>query len=79
MEVKRFGIKNFRVFKEYQEFRLAPLTILTGPNNSGKSSLNKALLLIQENEEFIKNHQEQTGEFKKSKLLFPNIIQIEPI
>lgn len=33
------GIENFRVFKEYTEFDFAPLTLLTGANNSGKSSL----------------------------------------
>ncbi len=40
------GIENFRVFKEYTEFDFAPITLLTGANNSGKSSLIKALLLL---------------------------------
>jgi len=42
------GIENFRVFKEYTEFDFAPFTILTGTNSSGKSSLFKALLLLQD-------------------------------
>lgn len=45
--INRIGIKNFRVFKEMTEFQLRPLTILTGPNNSGKSSFSKFLLLLQ--------------------------------
>lgn len=45
------GIENFRVFKEYTEFDFAPITLLTGANNSGKSSLIKALLLLAMNAE----------------------------
>ncbi len=44
--LKGFGLENFRVFKDYTWFDFAPITILTGPNSSGKSSLNKALYLI---------------------------------
>jgi AAA15 family ATPase/GTPase len=50
MEITKFGLQNFRVFKEHFDFDLAPIMVLTGPNNSGKSSLSKALLLIKENE-----------------------------
>jgi len=49
MEITKFGLKNFRVFKEHYDFDLAPIMVLTGPNNSGKSSLTKALLLMKEN------------------------------
>jgi len=52
-KITSFGLKNFRIFKEYQDFQLKPFTILTGTNNSGKSSVTKALLLIKENEEVI--------------------------
>ncbi len=44
--MKKIGIKNFRVFSDYQEFELKPITILTGVNNSGKSTLHKLLLLL---------------------------------
>lgn len=44
-----FGLENFRVFKEYTWFDFAPITILVGPNNSGKSTLLKALLLLKDN------------------------------
>ncbi len=44
-----FGLENFRVFKEHTWFDFAPITLLVGPNNSGKSSLIKALLLLKAN------------------------------
>ncbi len=50
--LKGFGLENFRVFKDYTWFDFAPITLLIGPNSSGKSSLIKALLLLKEN---IKN------------------------
>jgi AAA15 family ATPase/GTPase len=69
--IKKIGIENFRVFKEYTEFNLAPITVLTGTNNSGKSSFTKFLDLLSSNLnkpsgfsvlDFIKgNH--QLGEF----------------
>ncbi|MCB9251735.1 MAG: DUF3696 domain-containing protein [Flavobacteriales bacterium] len=41
-----FGLGNFRVFKETALFELKPITILTGTNSSGKSSLTKGLLVV---------------------------------
>ena len=42
-----FVLKNFRAFDSIGEiFTIAPLTILTGCNSSGKSSMVKALLLL---------------------------------
>lgn len=42
-----FSLKNFRSFgEEGADFELAPITILTGCNSSGKSSLVKALILM---------------------------------
>ncbi len=46
MKLLGFGVENFRVFKDYEWFDFAPLTILTGKNNSGKSSLIKAIRLF---------------------------------
>lgn len=43
----KITIKNFRVFDEDGvTFELNPLTILTGCNSSGKSSMVKAILLL---------------------------------
>lgn len=44
--IKKIGVENFRVFKDYTEFEIRPITILTGPNSSGKSSFTKLLLLL---------------------------------
>ena len=44
-----FSLKNFRVFgPEGAEMELRPVTILTGCNNSGKSSVTKALCLLKD-------------------------------
>jgi len=45
----KFGISNFRVFKEMNNFEIAPITFLTGPNSSGKSSIIKAIQLFKDN------------------------------
>ena len=42
----KVGFKNIRVFKELTIFDLRPITILTGPNNSGKSGVGKILYLL---------------------------------
>jgi predicted ATPase len=57
----KLGLENFRLFKEMTEFDLAPITLLTGVNNSGKSSLIKSLLLLKDSFKDSK---------KLSKLLF---------
>lgn len=45
--LRTLGLENFRLFKDQIVFELAPITILTGKNNSGKSSLIKSLQLFQ--------------------------------
>ncbi|WP_291127544.1 AAA family ATPase [Flavobacterium sp. UBA7682] len=44
--MEKITITNFRKVKETWELELAPITFLTGTNNSGKSSVLKALMLI---------------------------------
>ncbi len=44
--IKKIGIQNFRIFKEFTEFEIKPITLLVGPNNAGKSSFTKLLLLL---------------------------------
>ena len=56
--IKKIGLENFRVFKDYTEFELAPITVLTGTNNSGKSSFLKLLDLLKSNFSTIKNFDE---------------------
>lgn len=45
--INGIGFENFRVFKEKSNFELAPITVLTGGNSSGKSTIIKALKLLQ--------------------------------
>jgi hypothetical protein len=40
------GVKNFRSLEGENEFEIRPITILTGPNSSGKSSLMKAIMTM---------------------------------
>ncbi len=42
----KIGVENFRVFRTMTDFEIRPLTLLIGPNNSGKSSFTKLLLLL---------------------------------
>lgn len=62
--LKHIGLTNFRVFGERTNIALAPLTILTGPNSSGKSSVLKAIQLLQENIEDIGHLNFSHGEHK---------------
>lgn len=47
--MKKIGFKNFRRFKDFPMIELGGCTFLVGPNNSGKSTLLKALTHIKEN------------------------------
>jgi predicted ATPase len=42
----RIGLENFRLFQAQFNFNLAPITIFAGENNSGKSSVVKAVQLL---------------------------------
>ena len=48
-KILKFSIDNFRVFDKPNVFEFAPITLITGPNNSGKSSLVKSLLMLKNN------------------------------
>ncbi|MCS5488882.1 DUF3696 domain-containing protein [Algoriphagus limi] len=56
--LNHFSLENFRLFKEKTSFDLAPITVLTGTNSSGKSSLIKAILLLKANFEKNKSIEE---------------------
>lgn len=63
-----YGIKNFRVFdKNGADFNLKPITILTGANCSGKSSLVKSLMLIKD---FINQMRDPHSRPEKTRLSF---------
>ena len=55
-----FSLKNFRSFgKEGADFELAPITVLTGCNSAGKSSLVKALMLLSNQPKELKSSSSQ--------------------
>jgi len=64
------GLQNFKIFKDYQEFEIAPITILTGTNSSGKSSFVKAVKLLKEN---FKGSKEDYDQFSALNFQFPKI------
>ncbi|EPC3544415.1 hypothetical protein BWQ95_12550 [Aeromonas hydrophila] len=45
---KSITIENFKSFKDEQKINLAPITLLYGPNSSGKSSIIQMLMLTRE-------------------------------
>lgn len=47
--LKQISFNNFRSIQNKTIFDISPITFLTGPNSSGKSSLLKALLLLKSN------------------------------
>ena len=49
--ITSIGIENFRVFDKMTTFKLAPITLLTGANNTGKSSFLKILKLLKETQD----------------------------
>jgi predicted ATPase len=63
--IKTIGLENFRLFKDKTSFDLAPITILTGINSSGKSSLIKSFQLF-------KSSLEQTGSLDQISFLKGN-------
>lgn len=46
MIINKWILENFKVVKERSEIPLALLTVFTGPNSSGKSSVLKSMLLV---------------------------------
>ncbi len=48
--MKKIEFENFRIFKNRASLNLAPITVLTGKNNSGKSTVLKGLLLLSDSD-----------------------------
>jgi len=49
--LKRLRIKNFKSWEDTGEMRLAPITVLFGANNAGKSSIAQLLLMLKQTAE----------------------------
>jgi len=47
MKIKSISFKNYKAFFEQQTMQLKPITILIGKNSSGKSSIAKLFLLLE--------------------------------
>lgn len=66
-----FTLKNFRSFgEEGADFELAPITVLTGCNSAGKSSLVKALMLLSKQRVY------KTNSLSGDRVLPDDILQI---
>ena len=61
----KFIINNFRLFDNRFEFETPPVTILTGKNNSGKSTFIKALLLF---DDYISSYNQLFIDFTGNKV-----------
>ena len=44
--ITRLSLKNFKAFKELEDLKIKPITIFTGTNSCGKSSLLQSVLLL---------------------------------
>ena len=51
MLINSLSLKNFKCFEEL-DVKFAPITLLTGANSSGKSSLINAILAVLQTEQF---------------------------
>lgn len=69
--MKKIGFKNFRRFKELEPLELGEITMMVGKNNSGKSTLIKAILLVLD---YLKNQQSDTFSFADETLNDVNIV-----
>lgn len=49
LNLEGLGLQNFRTFDKKQNFEFAPITLLTGTNNAGKSSVFKAIQFLVHN------------------------------
>jgi len=46
--ITNLSIENFKSFSKKQELKLAPITLIYGPNSSGKSSVIQALMMLKQ-------------------------------
>jgi len=58
----KLGIENFKVIESYQSFDFNPITLLTGQNSSGKSSLIELINILSKNTCIDNIHLNELGE-----------------
>ena len=68
---KGIGFKNFRRFKEFPQLEFGNITYMVGRNNSGKSTMVKALLLVIY---YLQNQLDETFSFDNKVLEDANIV-----
>lgn len=71
MNKKAIAFKNFRRFKDFPKLELGNITYMVGRNNSGKSTMVKALLLITD---YLQNQLSDTFAFDNEVLENANIV-----
>ncbi|MCC8115253.1 MAG: ATP-binding protein [Bacteroidales bacterium] len=68
--MKSISFKNFRRFADFPEFEFGEITILVGGNNTGKSTLLKALILLVDNMSDLKMRDAHFGNSLKPMFSF---------
>lgn len=68
------GLQNFRTFKKKENLEFAPITLITGTNNAGKSSVFKAIQFLVHN--FKEGIVSETLDFKSMKHELGNLERI---
>ncbi|MEB2786507.1 AAA family ATPase [Algoriphagus persicinus] len=68
------SFKNFRRFQDFPSTEIGPITFLVGRNNSGKSTMVKAILLVSD---FLKSRQLKNFSLTNSVLEEANIVTFE--
>lgn len=69
--MKKIAFKNFRRFQEFPEIELGNISIMVGRNNSGKSTMVKAILLVLD---YLQNQQYNEFSFTNKSLEDANIV-----
>ena len=72
--MNKIGFQNFRRFANFPELEYGGITLLVGKNNSGKSTMVKALLLIND---FLKSKDISTFSFGNNVLEDANIVTFD--
>ncbi len=78
-QLKGIGYNNFKVFSTAQYFEFAPITILTGKNSSGKSTIINGLKLLSENFIDLEPKQGNSHNFSNIWSIFSNSFDVKRI